>query len=89
MITKVITPSNNSNSHNSDFHAQGRKVFTAPSIVESFINDDGEIVHVLVNGNTQTDVLYMKMWGKPKGIIINDKKHKGDNPNSRNLVIYK
>jgi len=88
MITKVITPSNNSNSHNSDFHAQGRKVFTAPKILESYIADNGEVTHILDNQREQSDISYMAMWGKPKGIILG-KGVKGDNPNQRKLTIFK
>lgn len=79
MIKKVITPSNNGNSHNCDYRATSKQAHTAPGIVESFVNDEGEIIHVLSNGNQQSDVLYMKLWGQPKGIIL-PKNFKGDNP---------
>jgi len=88
MITKVITPSNNSNSHNLDFQSQGRKVYVAPKIIESYIADNGEIMHILDNKREQSDISYMAMWGKPKGIIL-DKGVKGDNPNQRKLTIFK
>jgi len=79
MIAKVITTSNNTNSHNCDYRATSKKAHTAPGIVESFVNDDGEIIHVLDNGNQQADCLYIKMWGQPKGAIL-PKNFKGDNP---------
>lgn len=65
---KLITNSYGGKSHNVDFKANV-KVHTAPKIEESFVNDEGEIVHILANGNTQTDTLYMQMWGTPKGAI--------------------
>lgn len=79
MIQKVITLSNNGNSHNCDYKATSKKAHTAPNIVESFVNDEGEIIHVLESGNTQSDLLYMKHWGQPKGVIL-PKGFKGDNP---------
>ena len=78
MIQKVITLSNNGNSHNCDYKSTSKKAHTAPNIVESFVNDEGEVMHILDNGNQQTDILYMAMWGKVKGVI--NWKTKGENP---------
>jgi hypothetical protein len=77
----VITGENNSNSHNVDFRASV-KAHTAPKISESFVNDDGEIEHILENGNTQLDSLYIKMWGIPKG-EIKPKGYKGNGLDGR------
>jgi len=68
-IVKLVTVANNSNSVNVDFISTKSKAHTAPRIMESFLDDDGEIMHILENGNTQSDLLYMKMWGTPKGAI--------------------
>ena len=62
-----------------------KKANTAPDIIESFLTDDGEIMHILANGNQQTDVLYMKMWGMPKGKIITDKNYKGPNADRKHI----
>lgn len=50
------------------FHAT-RKTYVAPDIQESYINDAGDIIHILSNGNELSDNNYMKYWGKPKGNI--------------------
>ncbi len=57
------------NSHNIDYKANV-KAHTAPQIVESFVDDDGEIQHILDNGRQQSDLLYIKHWGQPKGAIM-------------------
>lgn len=68
-IIKLVTVANNSNSVNVDFKSTKSKANTAPKIMESFIDDDGIIMHILENVNTQSDLLYIKMWGTPKGEI--------------------
>jgi len=83
MLKKTIVNNYNGNSHNVEFKGS-RKAHTAPDIVESFVDDDGNIIHILANGNTQSDASYMAVWGKPKGVI--DWKSKGVNPNQRKLL---
>lgn len=79
---KIITSSAfGGKSNNTDFKANV-KSYTAPKILESFVDDAGEIVHILENGNTQTDSLYMKMWGTPKG-KIKPKGYKGNSLDKR------
>jgi hypothetical protein len=79
---KVITTSSfGGKSHNVDFVANV-KAHTAPKIEESFIDDEGEIIHILANGNTQKDTLYTQMWGTPKG-AIKPKSFKGNGLDGR------
>ena len=80
-MRKVITKKDSGNSHNVDYKANVKEN-TAPKIMESFIDDDGEIIHILENGNTQSDISYMKMWGIPKG-KIKPKSFKGKGIDSR------
>jgi len=51
-----------------NYHAS-RKTYTAPDIAESYLNDAGDIIHILTNGNELSDNNYMKHWGKPKGKV--------------------
>lgn len=67
-----------------DFHAS-KPAYTAPEIVESYVDDDGEVNHILSNGRTTLDTAYRAMWGKPKGVINLDKKYKGENPDKRKI----
>jgi len=69
------------NNTNQQLSSQGRKVYTAPIITESYLTDNGEVMHILANGNEQSDISYMALWGKPKGVI--NWKCKGKNPDSR------
>lgn len=43
------------------------KAHTAPLIMESYISDEGNIIHILENGNELSDVNYLFHWGK-KGV---------------------
>lgn len=81
MPQKVIVNTNSSSSHNVDFKCTSKPAHTAPEIKESFEDDDGNVIHILANGNTQSDASYMALWGKPKGKIKWG--HKGDNPDKR------
>lgn len=84
MPKKVITTTNSSSSHNVDFKCTGKPAHTAPVIIESYVDDaTGEVIHILANGNTQSDTSYMAVWGKPKGKI--NWKAKGVNPDKRHL----
>lgn len=70
-----------------NFHAD-RKIYSAPIIEESFIDDNGEVIHILSNGNQLSELNYLKHWGQPpKGKIITDKKYKGENPD-RTKISY-
>lgn len=82
-MRKIITHSG-SNSHNISYRAE-RKVHTAPVITESYIDDLGDVQHILSNGNTLSENLYIKNWGQPKGIIITDKKHKGQTISAKQM----
>lgn len=53
------------------------RTYVAPDIKESFIDDYGNIQHILSNGNLLSEINYIKHWGKPKGKINMDKKYKG------------
>lgn len=81
-VVKIVAQANNSNSVNVDYKSTSKKAYTAPKILESFIDDNGEIMHILENGNTQSDSLYTKMWGLPKG-AIKPKTYKGYGLDSR------
>lgn len=78
-MKKVITHSGSA-SHNVNYQPEGKKAHTTPVINFSYVNDEDEIIHVLVNGNELSDKNYMLHWGQPKGVIITDKKYKGTNP---------
>ena len=67
-------------SHNINFVAEV-KSFTAPHIQESFIDDNGNLQHILDNGNTLSDEHFLRMWGQPKGKI--NLKTKGPGCDSR------
>ncbi len=54
---------------------------TAPDILDSYINDDGELVYVLANGNEALSVKYDAIWNPPKSAI--KPYSKGENPNGR------
>ena len=83
MIKKIITPSNNSNSNNVDYRSTGKIANKQPLILESFVDDDGEINFILDNGRTTLEKNYQKMWEIPKGKI--DWKAKGNNPDTRRI----
>ena len=74
-MQKVISHSGG-NSHNINFRAN-RTAHTVPEIEESYVDDEGNIQHILSNGNTLSDVYLVKIWGQPKG-IVKPKGHKGD-----------
>ena len=42
----------------------------APEIKESFVDDLGDVQHILSNGNTLSENNYIKHWGQPKGVIM-------------------
>jgi hypothetical protein len=83
MPQKVITRTNTSASHNVDFKTN-KPAYTAPVISESYVNEEGNTMHILTNGNEISDDNYMKMWGRPKGKIITNKNYKGTNPCRKN-----
>lgn len=82
MAKKVIVLSSHSNSHNVDFKAE-KKLYTAQKIAESFVDDAGEVIHILENGNTQSDASYMAVWGVKKSPV--NWGCKGVNPNFRKV----
>ena len=62
-MTKTLT------NGSTNFHAD-RKIYVAPVIDESYMNDAGDIIHILKNGNEISDNNYVKHWGSPaKGKI--------------------
>lgn len=40
------------------------KTKTAPVIIESYVGDDGNIMHILENGNEISEVNFNHHWGK-------------------------
>lgn len=80
-MKKVITNAMGGASHNVNYQAEGKPAHTAPVINFSYVNDDNEVIHVLVNGNELSDKNYMLHWGQPKSKI--NWKAKGQNPDSR------
>ena len=51
---------------------------TAPVIIESFVDDDGDMQHILQSGNTISEANYQKHWVVAKTEIL-PKNYKGDN----------
>ena len=60
------------------------KAKVAPTIQESYIDDDGNVQHILTNGNTISENNYVLHWHKPKGVI--NMKAKDPNPDRRKIV---
>lgn len=60
-----------------DFKANVKQNY-APQIEESYVDESGNIQHILSNGNTLSELYYIKIWGQPKG-IIKPKGYKGEN----------
>ena len=81
MITKIISPSNNTNSHNVDFQSSGKVAIVKPTIEDSFMQDNGEIMLVLSNGRQSLEKDYNRIWGTTKGVV--NWKGKGINPDGR------
>ena len=81
MINKLITPSNNSNSHNVDYHSTGKVARVQPTIDDSFMQDDGETMLILSNGTQSLEKDYNRIWGTTKGIV--NWKGRGVNPDTR------
>lgn len=81
MIQKLITPSNNNNSHNVDYHSTGKVARVIPTITDSFMQDDGETMLILSNGSQSLEKDYNRIWGTTKGEI--DWNGRGKNPDSR------
>ena len=81
MIQKIKTPSNNSNSHNVDYHSTGKVARVMPTITDSFMQDDGETMLILSNGSQSLEKDYNRIWGTTKGKI--DWNGRGKNPDSR------
>lgn len=55
------------------------KYHTAPKVVDSFIDDEGEKVLVLANGNTTLESRYNALWNPLKG-KVKPEHYKGENP---------
>ena len=53
------------------------KTYSLPEISESFIDDAGDVIHILTNGNQLSENNYIKHWGVPKGKINLKAKDKG------------
>ena len=81
MIQKIKTPSNNSNSHNVDYHSTGKVARVMPTITDSFMQDDGETMLILSNGSQSLEKDYNRIWGTTKGIV--NWKGRGENPDGR------
>lgn len=74
------TQSNNTNSVNIDYKAD-KKAHVAPEIIDSFVDEAGEVQHNLKNGNTISEKNYALYWDVKKTEI--NWKSKGDSPDSR------
>ncbi len=68
---------------NVNYHATC-KMYTAPKVIDSFINDEGEKELVLENGNTTLESRYNDLWHPVKS-KIKAEHYKGENPDRRNL----
>lgn len=67
-----------------------KPITVVPKVIESFIDDDGNVQHNLDNGITMTASRYEAMFGRPliKG-EIKPKNHKGDNPDRTKINFKK
>ena len=77
MIRKVITSGNSGNSCNVDYKTD-KKAMVKPTILDTFMDDNGEDVYILSNERTQLARLYNAFWNPPKSTI--NWKTKGENP---------
>ena len=68
---------------NITFHAD-TKMYTAPKVIDSFMDDNGDKVLVLENGNTTLETRYNSLWHPCRG-IVKPENYKGENPDRRNL----
>ena len=68
---------------NTTFHPEC-KCYTAPKVLESFIDDNGDKVLVLANGNTTLETRYNSLWNPLKGKVKNEH-YKGLNPDRKSL----
>ena len=57
----------------------------APVIAESFLNDSGEVEHILENGNTILKKKYDSVWNPKRGIVMPEG-YKGTNPDKTKVV---
>jgi hypothetical protein len=85
-MTKITTHTPQGN--NVEFKASV-KCYTAPVVIDTFMDDEGNENYLLANGNTSLADRYNALWNPKKGIVNNNIKYKGENNNSRNLTIYK
>jgi hypothetical protein len=83
MIQKLITASNNNNSHNVDYHSTGKVARVMPTITDSFMQDDGETMLILSNGSQSLEKDYNRIWGTKKGVV--NWAGRDENPDKRNL----
>jgi hypothetical protein len=67
-MIKKITPQASGNSHIVDY-VPNVKTHTAPVIKESYMDDNGDMQHILANGNVLSENNFVKNWGQRKGII--------------------
>jgi hypothetical protein len=81
MIQKIISASNNNNSHNVDYHSTGKVARVQPTITERFMQDDGETMLILSNGSQSLEKDYNRIWGTTKTAV--NWKGKGINPDTR------
>lgn len=57
------------------------KTKVAPVIIESFFDDNGDMQHILDNGNTLSENNYILHWGTRKGVPNFAAKTEKINPN--------
>jgi len=81
-MKKVITNFGEGASHNVSYKPD-RPTHTAPVINFSYVNDEGEVMHQLVNGNELSETNFIKHWGQPKGKINMQAKDLNPDPRKR------
>lgn len=54
-----------------------KKTYTMPIVVDSFVDDEGESILVLENGNTISELKFNALW-KPAKLQVIKKGHKGE-----------
>lgn len=58
-LDKFVTPGKRGTT---EFKPSTKKIYTAPSVIESYVNDSGEVIHILDNGHEQSKIAYDALW---------------------------
>ncbi len=83
-MEKIVTDKGMA-SYNISFRGN-RAIHIAPLVADVITDEEGVMQYVLENGNLFPAEKYDVLWNPPKGIIITDKKYKGDNPDKTRII---